>query len=74
MVPPVYPDNTSYRLKGGYSSFELRRHMVVSAGNAPTFRVYQTRVLTFVRQDHMVPSLRLERRSLLIKSQLLYPV
>lgn len=28
--------------------------MVVSAGNAPTFRVYQTRVLTFVRQDHMV--------------------
>lgn len=36
MVPPVYPDNTSYRLKGEYSSFELRRHMVEPEGNAPS--------------------------------------
>lgn len=41
MVPSVHPDSTSYRLKGGYSSFELRRHMVEPEGNAPSSSPYQ---------------------------------
>lgn len=41
MVPSVHPDSTSYRLKGGYSSFELRRHMVEPEGNAPSSPPYQ---------------------------------
>lgn len=45
MVPPVHPDSTSYRLKGGYSSFELKRHMVESEGNAPSSKPYQGLVL-----------------------------